>query len=251
VENVIELALLAAAAYGVKSYFFTSSAEQNRELFSSRVAVLAKRIVKEQAKSSPETNSMPAAKQVENTSTADNQVQVEPEMLAAADVMQPEESSESGKNDSIVEAHAADAPSEEIRPLSVPSVPEDSILKRHCLAEVAAQQNAISNPYPTDSVLRRHNQQIQIALLDLPSMNLLEDCEPAPIEDSIEKTRPLQQSPGKHCLPQDSVLKRHALSIIQHEIENEFSPCPSDVVLRRHYHQLIQSKMDAYLADSV
>lgn len=249
-ENVIELALLAAAAYGVKRYFFTSTAEQNRELFSSRVAILAKRIVKEQTKSSLETDSTPSAKEVENTSAVDNQPQLEPEMLATPDVMQPVESSEPEKNDSAIEAHAADVSLEEIKPLSVSSVPEDSILKRHYLAQVAAQQNAITNPYPSDSVLRRHNQQMQIALLDLPSINPLHDSESAPTA-SMAETQQLQETPRKHSLPQDSVLKRHALSIIRHEIENEFPVCPSDVVLRRHYHQLIQSKIDAYLADSV
>ena len=34
--------------------------------------------------------------------------------------------------------------------------PEDSVLRRHYLTQLAAERKSITHPYPTDSVLRRH-----------------------------------------------------------------------------------------------
>jgi hypothetical protein len=44
-------------------------------------------------------------------------------------------------------------------------IPEDSVLKRHYLANLAAERTAITHPYPTDSVLRRHYESLQASYL--------------------------------------------------------------------------------------
>lgn len=72
-------------------------------------------------------------------------------------------------------------------------IPEDSILKRHFLANIAAEQLSMTNPYPTESVLRRHYE----------SMHAL------PVKQLIAS--------AQSALPEDSVLRRHYLSALAAE----------------------------------
>ncbi len=45
-------------------------------------------------------------------------------------------------------------------------VPEDSILRRHYLAEQAARREALGQPVPTDSILRRHYEALHQAMVE-------------------------------------------------------------------------------------
>lgn len=49
-------------------------------------------------------------------------------------------------------------------------------------------------------------------------------------------------------LPEDSVLKRHAIGQLTAQIQAELVPRPSDSVLRRHYDALLQNELAKRLA---
>ena len=55
-------------------------------------------------------------------------------------------------------------------------------------------------------------------------------------------------SSEKPLVPEDSVLRRHYLTQLRSEIEQELSPRPSDFNLQRHYDSLIASKLESRLA---
>lgn len=150
--------------------------------------------------------------------------------------------------------------------------PEDSVLHRHYEAQLEAQKEALTHPYPTDSVQRRHyDTQHKIRLDAEPpkaattgqvaaAANAGKDnaAKASIIEQAINKDGPAVSAPSttpkpathhsvKLKLPQDSVLKRHAISQLQAEIAAGLSPRPSDSVLRRHYDSLIQHELEKRL----
>lgn len=242
-ENLIELLILAAAAYGVKSYFFTPAAEPSRELFPSRVAVAVKTLGNKGTGSPVETGVVPASNRIGGPVVEISQDPVEVASVAASEIRVVQEALVAEATPASVAGQNADMPSDAV----LSEVPEDSVLKRHYFAELAAQRHALSHPYPTDSVLRRHYRQRQSVLLEIDSP-LVETTAVNPSSASVHE--PILEAESKRVLPEDAVLKRHRLAMIRHEIENQYPACPSDAVLRRHYHQLIQAQIDRYLAAS-
>lgn len=55
-------------------------------------------------------------------------------------------------------------------------------------------------------------------------------------------------SEAKILVPEDSVLRRHYLTQLRYEIEQELSPRPTDFNLQRHYDSLLASKLESRLA---
>ncbi len=206
-ETLLELALLAAAAYGVKSYLFTPEAVQDREIFSSRQTTFVKRLVYEQTARHREIKA-PVSSPNHREPVADGLAN--PESKAAEPinvVITPE----------AIEPSGADLP--EIAPQSEnsnPSAPEDSILKRHFLAYRAARQIAIQTPYPSDSVLRRHYDQRQTASLDLTLPETA--AEQGGEANNAYSASPTAPKTYPIIPPEDSILKRHFLALIQNEI---------------------------------
>lgn len=125
-------------------------------------------------------------------------------------------------------------------------IPEDSVLKRHYLTRCISEREAITHPYPTDSVLRRHRESM-LAFSLLQDRNIEQQGEAA--ESHITTIEP--QSTPKNCvaIPEDSVLKRHFLAQLQADIEQGLPPKPSDATLKRHYAQLLQSKLNDLLSE--
>ncbi len=97
-------------------------------------------------------------------------------------------------------------------------LPTDSILKRH-YQQLLATQNAQPEPTP--------------AVVQLPGPAVLSPVL-APLTANIDKAA---------SLPEDSVLKRHTLGIIRAQIAAKLPDCPSDSVLKRHYSQLLASEL--------
>lgn len=120
-------------------------------------------------------------------------------------------------------------------PLS--EVPEDFVLRRHYFATQTAERAAITHPYPTDSVLRRHHESRQ-GTLSVPSVAL---AEPA----ILSSAGPAKQ--GKVTAPEDHVLKRHFLTQLRAEVEAAFLPRPTDSTLLRHYESLVLAEVAARL----
>ncbi|MGR9051969.1 MAG: hypothetical protein ACU84J_04910, partial [Gammaproteobacteria bacterium] len=103
-------------------------------------------------------------------------------------------------------------------------IPEDSILRRHYLANLQAEQDALTDPYPTDSILRRHRESMAQALLG--SAKPQAAVETAPVQHAIVDQAPV--------VPEDSVLRRHYLANLQAEQDALTDPYPTDSILRRH-----------------
>ena len=126
-----------------------------------------------------------------------------------------------------------------VSPLS--EVPEDSVLRRHYFAALAAERDALAHPYPTDSVLRRHYESA-LGVLSTPSVAKAEP-EILSIVEPVVAT--------KIAAPEDHVLKRHFLTQLRAEVEAKFLPRPTDSTLLRHYESLIQAEVAARLQAAV
>ncbi len=141
-------------------------------------------------------------------------------------------------------------------------------------AELEAQNTELSNPYPTDSVLRRHYETLHNSI---PAPSKLEPV-PVPVVSEIitpkaskpkgssiiemainkdEQVTPaavaviqtMVSGTAKSCMPEDSVLKRHFMQRAQAEIAAEIGPKPSDSVLKRHFEVLFQQALEKRLKE--
>jgi signal transduction histidine kinase len=245
VETLIELALLAVAAYGIKNYFFTPEIVKDKEVVSTRGATLVKKLIGGQsAQGSDIQTSKTAQNRAEPVADREVKVDTETNQAQAAETVETPISNLAASDDRIAIKQTITVPSEKSDRL----VPEDSVLKRHYWAQLAAEQAAIKNPYPTDSVLRRHYEQKQIASLNLTITEAATGGSEL-TDVSHESIQMAPVTPKKVItIPEDSVLKRHFLSSIRHEIESQNPPRPTDAVLKRHYKQLIDNQIAAYLA---
>jgi len=90
---------------------------------------------------------------------------------------------------------------------------------------------------------------------DLPKSSTAEPTgEPVRQNSAAEPPRrPIPQHSAaespRHAIPQDSVLRRHYVTHARYMIETIAFPRPTDSVLCRHYDHLIESELDACLAD--
>ncbi len=213
-DFLIEIVVIAAAAYGVKSYFFTPETLTNKETFSSRGATFVKRLVTEQV--------MPRRENTSDIATPS------PEPLAV----------EEGANPPAAAVETAAAP--KAAKIVTAKTIEQSI--------AASQSETAAFAVPEDSVLRRHYQQQQAAALSAAVLNEVSAIATVTAEATLPAA-PETSSP-RLAIPEDSVLKRHFLAGIQNKLELQHPPRPSDAVLKRHHKQLIQSRIDAYLAEA-
>ncbi|MCQ8182465.1 hypothetical protein NP603_15190 [Methylomonas sp. SURF-1] len=121
--------------------------------------------------------------------------------------------------------------------------PEDSILRRHYQAAKLAEKEVRTNPYPTDSVLRRHYDTAHKA-----DSTAERNADNRPSRVASESAAPaIATVAAKSGIPQDSVLRRHFLAHLAHQIESELPGKPSDSVLKRHYETIVAHKLQQYL----
>jgi len=174
----------------------------------------------------------------------------------------------------MVEQAAPNVPSVLAADKPISQVPEDSVLRRHYLANEAAKELALHEPYPTDSVLQRHFDQSHkiiteqvAATADGAAQYPKAEAPTTPqkasiIEQAIGKQMPASvsakaaSSPKPDIaeyaeitvIPQDSVLKRHFISQLRAEIEANMAAKPTDSVLRRHYDSLVGVELERRLS---
>lgn len=107
---------------------------------------------------------------------------------------------------------------------------EESVLKRHNKQLLEGQVLSRTNPYPTDSVLKRHYD-TQAASIIMGSQAV------AKAQTDLNKT-----INSTNCIkpaePQDSILKRHFVQHSESLRLQKVNPYPSDSVLKRHYDNL-------------
>lgn len=162
-------------------------------------------------------------------------------------------------------------------------VPQDSVLRRHYLAEAQRMAETVAGPSPADSVLRRHHRhlaqsRLAAALRDSAQMERLraddaacraaqpapqaapqvdiEPAAPAVTEAPIALTEaapapaaPSETKPQTVRIPEDSILRRHFLNHVRHLLEKAGPGRPTDSVLRRHYEHHIGNELKACLND--
>lgn len=122
---------------------------------------------------------------------------------------------------------------------AIRSTPEDSTLSRHYAAQQHAERQAITHPYPTDSIQRRHYEN---------RFNFSVKSQPEPIIDQQIVAEPAVSScTARPVLPQDSVLQRHFIAQLVTKIESDSCSKPSDSTLKRHFEQLVQAQLNEQL----
>lgn len=104
--------------------------------------------------------------------------------------------------------------------------PSDSILKRHYDQLVSAENAKFNSPINID----------QPVSTEQPTVTLVTNTQPA-------QTQPTTLDISVQ-LPQDSVLRRHALALLQAQIEAGLPAYPSDSVLKRHHAQRLASELE-------
>src|SRR5574343_402111 len=131
--------------------------------------------------------------------------------------------------------------------------------------EREAQNAALANPYPTDSVLRRHYETLH-NLEPVPTRTKPEvEASTTPkesrsrssiIELAVNKDEQAASAAvvklavntaAKPFVPEDSVLKRHFIHQLQAVITAEMGPKPTDSVLKRHYDAAVRLVLEKRL----
>lgn len=156
-----------------------------------------------------------------NKSDQQPETQVQPETKP-----EPVEPIAEEKPAPVVESTPAPAPVEKKEQAEQTSIPEDSTLRRHYLAN----QEALKQPKYVEPA----------APIVEPEPVIAEVAEPAE-EKQVETVVKLQ-------VPQDSTLKRHFIAGLRAEIESNMPTRPSDATLRRHYDAEVQAELDKLLS---
>ncbi|MGR9051573.1 MAG: hypothetical protein ACU84J_02890, partial [Gammaproteobacteria bacterium] len=128
---------------------------------------------------------------------------------------------------------AETAPVQHIVVDQAPVVPEDSVLRRHYFANLQAEQDALTDPYPTDSILRRHRDSMAKTLLDT-RMPIIAERISTSAESKMTETKTLQNA---------NINTRHSKRV-HAEVESREAPRPTDSILRRHYDSMVESYLD-------
>jgi hypothetical protein len=120
--------------------------------------------------------------------------------------------------------------------------PQDSMLRRHFIAHLAAVAKSYTANRPTDSMLRRHYDALSADPIPI-----------SPVKPTVTST-PGTATPSRKCtrqitLPEDSILRRHFLTTLQLKIESRLSlPArPTDSILRRHFDTMKENLIAAEL----
>ena len=189
-EFIVGLMLLAGIYFWVKKNYLQPDAPQPIDISPVRGVPLVKK-----SQNAPQ-----------DTDVADLQVEEKIE------VVEPVQASDvSIEAEAIVEAAVESVASDDAE--IGQHIPEDSVLKRHYFAQLDAERQNLSNPYPTDSVLRRHHESAMLAALNHSlSVEAEVVIEPS-INESTQPNNDVFQSTQN--IPEDSVLKRHYLHLIQ------------------------------------
>jgi hypothetical protein len=156
---------------------------------------------------------------------------------------------------------------------SYENLPQDSMLRRHYLTNLRAMIESLKSPHPTDSSLSRHydsiiTAEIEQCLSDQGAIKRLicdyEDHkkslaqqfqQPVTIAEPLLKAGICREdSVSQHekpKLPEDSMLRRHAITHLYAMVESNMPIRPTDSVLRRHYDTMIKTEVNKLLGCKV
>lgn len=195
-DLVIGLGVIGGGYFWVKTKLLKPEVPQNIEIFPSRGVPLVKRSHEQQANVETGSAKIAVVEQVEQVYSAPQASE------PVLELSEPAVASFGVESVSSLQA-------------SVGQVPEDSVLKRHYLAQRAAERQAITHPYPTDSVLRRHFESALVATF-APTKRVKKTTEVEPVEAAASDAAIL--APPQIEIPQDSVLKRHYQQLLESKL---------------------------------
>ena len=153
------------------------------------------------------------------------------------------------------------------------NLPRDSMLRRHYLTHLRAMIESLKPPRPTDSSLSRHYDtmilaEIEQCISDQGAIERLicnyEDHKKT-VAQQIQETKTIaepllkagisrEDSATQHeypKLPEDSMLRRHAITNLYAMVESNMPLRPTDSVLRRHYDTMIKTEVNKLLGCEV
>lgn len=153
------------------------------------------------------------------------------------------------------------------------NLPQDSMLRRHYLTHLRATIESLNPPRPTDSSLSRHYDTMILAEVEQcisdqgATERLICNYEgykknlAQQIQESKTIAEPFlktginrEDSATQHeypKLPEDSMLRRHAITHLYAMVESGIPPRPTDSVLRRHYDTMIKTEVNKLLGCEV
>lgn len=223
---VIGLASAGGVYFWAKTQLFKPDLPNDRDIFSSRGVPLVNRAARAAANGSERSTVISTGRATSDATMPTEHVDEKPS---------PSEQAGSETRDGM----SGCSPSGKV------PVPEDSVLKRHYLAQKAAERRAITHPYPSDSVLRRHHE----SRLAFSLTQHLETLQPPDVVEPVLAVGACEPARNTGiAIPEDSVLKRHFLAHLQTEIERTLPVRPTEATLKRHHAQLVQSKLAALLS---
>lgn len=222
----------------------------------------------------PTKGQKPSAMQAEQNKTANKPIlKPEPkkESLPESQANEPLRSAEL-KNEPIVEPQTNETVTLSQKD-SNENLPQDSMLRRHYLTNLRAMIESLKSPRPTDSSLSRHydsiiTAEIEQCLSDQGAIERLicnyEDHkktlaqqfqQPKTIAEPLLKAEICREdSVSEHenlKLPEDSMLRRHAITHLYAMVESNMPIRPTDSVLRRHYDTMINTEVNKLLGCKV
>jgi len=147
------------------------------------------------------------------------------------------------------------------------------MLRRHYLTHLRAMIESLKPPRPTDSSLSRHYDtmilaEIEQCISDQGAIERLicnyEDHKKT-VAQQIQETKTIaepllkagisrEDSATQHeypKLPEDSMLRRHAITNLYAMVESNMPLRPTDSVLRRHYDTMIKTEVNKLLGCEV
>jgi hypothetical protein len=152
-------------------------------------------------------------------------------------------------------------------------LPQDSMLRRHYLTHLRAMIESLNPPHPTDASLSRHydamiTAEIEQCLNDKGAVERLicnyedhkkafvqQPQQPKTIAEPILKAEISREDTvyqnEKATLPEDSMLRRHAITNLYAIVESSMPIRPTDSVLRRHYDTMVNAEVNKLLGCKV
>ncbi len=165
-------------------------------------------------------------------------------------------------NSELIVASKTNKTASQSHKVSNDNLPQDFMLRRHYLTNLRAMLESISPPRPTDAALRRHHDsilhtEIEQCLCDKGAVERLicnyenhkkrltqQPQPPKTLTKPLLKTEIKLENPK---LPEDSMLRRHAITNLYAMVESNMPIRPTDSVLRRHYDTMINTKVNNLL----
>lgn len=149
--KILTVLVVLLVAYWTKNRFLTPKTSEPIEIFPSGASTFVKKTIRTHSQQSPKVSKPLSTPQNQNK-VVSSELNVTNTQISQAQVVVNQEMPAATANEQLVvnvqqkEAHQR--------------IPEDSVLKRHFIAQLKADIEKQHAPLPSDAVLKRHHQQL-------------------------------------------------------------------------------------------